>query len=207
MNHNRIRSTLSILAVSASLAVLGGCASNQPHKNGEPAPFQLNKKIRESISGDKIKQTHLTSLNLKLNVPDHIFMQKQAIGEIPVITAADKQEALLTAKAQIKVIEEGMRSKFEKKAMQYGVTTTEMSGDILSVDVVSVYSFCESDKGCKTRLNLQVKITDVTGKDTWRYDGGVEQMAPKDGINPGLFDEFADTLLEAMKKDGVVGKF
>ena len=79
-----------------------------------------------------------------------------------------------------------------------------MAGDVIHVDVASIYSFCEAYKGCKTRLNLRVRLTDVEGKVRWKYDGAIEQTAPKEQINQPLFDTFADTLLEAMKKDGIL---
>ena len=128
------------------------------------------------------------------------------MGEIPIITNTDKREALLTARAQMQVLDKGLRTQFEKKALQYGVTVSDMSADIIHVDVVSIYSFCEAYKGCKTRLNLQVKVTDVTDKMVWRYEGAVEQSEPKQEVNQPLFDTFADTLLEAMHKENLIEK-
>ena len=153
---------------------------------------------------EKGPQIHITHVRLALKMPATIVMQKQAIGEIPIITKTDKREALLSTRAQMAVLDRGLRTQFEKKAVQYGVTISEMAGDVIHVDVASIYSFCEAYKGCKTRLNLRVRLTDVEGKVRWKYDGAIEQTAPKEQINQPLFDTFADTLLEAMKKDGVL---
>lgn len=159
---------------------------------------------RNTWGAEKGPQIHITHVRLAMRMPATIVMQKQALGEIPVITKTDKREALLTAKSQMALLEQGLRAQFEKKAIQYGVTISEMAGDVIHVQVASIYSFCEAYKGCKTRLNIQVHLTDIEGKIRWRYDGAIEQRTPKEQVNQPLFDDFADTLLEAMKKDGMV---
>lgn len=213
MKTNRIHSVLSIFAIAA-VTLLSGCAGN-------PLTGQTQSGVKEvgttsSVEGffnyarntwgkEKPYQMHLTSVQLKMNLPATIVMQKQALGEVPIITNTDKREALLTARAQMQVLDRGLRTQFEKKARQYGVTISEMSADIVHVDVASIYSFCEAYKGCKTRLNLQVKVTDIGDKVVWSYEGAVEQNEPKEQVNQPLFDMFADTLLEAMQKDGLIG--
>lgn len=214
MKNNRIRSALALMTTAATV-LLVGCASN---------PFNgvTQEGVREvgntsSLTGfynyakntwgrENPARLHLTQVRLKMNLPATIVMQKQATGAIPIITNTDKREALLTARAQMQVLDTGLRSQFEKKASQYGVTISDMSADVVHVDVVSIYSFCEAYKGCKTRLNLQVKITDIGDKVIWRYEGAVEQTQPKEEVNQPLFDAFADTLLEAMHKEKIIGK-
>lgn len=206
--------TIFSLAALAGALFLTGCASNP--LNGEMGGVRevgntssltgFFNYARNTWGREKPQQIHLTRVQLKMNLPATIVMQKQAMGEIPIITNTDKREALLTARAQMQVLDKGLRTQFEKKALQYGVTVSDMSADIIHVDVVSIYSFCEAYKGCKTRLNLQVKVTDVTDKMVWRYEGAVEQSEPKQEVNQPLFDTFADTLLEAMHKENLIGK-
>lgn len=208
------RTTFALLATVSAL-LLSGCASN-------PITGETQGGVREvgntsSIAGfynyarntwgrEKPQQLHLTRVKLKMNLPATIVMQKQAMGEVPIITNTDKREALLTARAQMAVLDQGLRTQFEKKAQQYDVTISDMSADVVHVDVVSIYSFCEAYKGCKTRLNLQVKLTDIGDKVVWRYEGAVEQTQPKEEVNQPLFDAFADTLLDAMQKADLIGR-
>ena len=194
------------------LAALTGCAGNPltgdahgVREVGNTSSLRgFHDYARSTCGVEKGPQIHITHVRLALNMPATIVMQKQATGEIPIITKTDKREALLSARAQMAVLDRGLRTQFEKKAIQYGVTISEMAGDVIHVDVASIYSFCEAYKGCKTRLNLRVRLTDVEGKVRWKYDGAIEQTAPKEQINQPLFDTFADTLLEAMKKDGIL---
>ena len=212
MKNNRTRSALCLAAVSALF--ITGCASNpltgvsqdgvQEVGNTSSVQGFVNY-ARNTWGAEKPLQMHLTRVQLKMNMPATIVMQKQATGEVPIITNTDKREALLTARAQMQVLDQGLRTQFEKKALQYGVTIADMSADVVHVDVVSIYSFCEAYKGCKTRLNLQVKITDISDRVVWSYQGAVEQTQPKEQVNQPLFDTFADTLLDAMSKAHVIG--
>lgn len=212
MKNNCIRTALS-LATLVSALLMVGCASNPI--NGASLGIQevgksssltgLFNHARNTWGAEKPLQVHLTRVQLKMNLPATIVIQKQATGEIPIITNTDKREALLTARAQMQVLDQGLRAHFEKKARQYGVTISDMSADIVHVDVMSIYSFCEAYKGCKTRLNVQVKITDINEKIVWRYEGAIEQTQPKEEVNQPLFDAFADMLLEAMKNAHIIG--
>lgn len=213
MKNNRLRSAVC-LAAAVSTIFITGCASNP--LTGESSGVRevgntssiagFFNYARNTWGAEKPQQMHLTRVQLKMNLPATIVMQKQATGEIPIITNTDKREALLTARAQMQVLDQGLRTQFEKKARQYGVTISDMSADIVHVDVESIFSFCEAYKGCKTRLNLQVKITDISDKVVWRYQGAIEQTQPKEQVNQPLFDAFADTLLEAMNKAHIIGK-
>lgn len=213
MKNTRIRSALALMTTAATV-LLVGCASNPFNGVTQEGVREIGNTssltgfynyARNTWGKEKPAQLHLTQVRLKMNLPATIVMQKQATGEIPIITNTDKREALLTARAQMQVLDNGLRTQFEKKALQYGVTISDMSADIVHVDVVSIYSFCEAYKGCKTRLNLQVKITDIGDKVVWRYEGAVEQTEPKEEVNQPLFDAFADTLLEAMHKEKIIG--
>lgn len=214
MKNNCIRTALSLATIVSTLLMVG-CASN-PINGVAPSGVQEVGKsssltgffnhVRNTWGAEKPLQMHLTRVQLKMNLPATIVIQKQATGEVPIITNTDKREALLTARAQMQVLDQGLRAHFEKKALQYGVTISDMSADIVHVDVMSIYSFCEAYKGCKTRLNVQVKITDISDKMVWRYEGAIEQTQPKEEINQPLFDAFADTLLEAMKNARIIGK-
>ena len=212
MKNNRLRSAFC-LAAAASAFFITGCASNPlTGESGGVREVGNTSSVagffnyaRNTWGAEKPQQMHLTRVQLKMNLPATIVMQKQATGEIPIITNTDKREALLTARAQMQVLDQGLRTQFEKKARQYGVTISDMSADIVHVDVESIFSFCEAYKGCKTRLNLHVKITDISDKVVWRYQGAIEQTQPKEQVNQPLFDAFADTLLEAMNKAHIIG--
>ncbi len=208
--------TLRLIPLIAVLA-LAGCSNIMPVN---PITGQNKNGVKEigttsSIAGfvdyakntwgkEKPSQIYLTRVALKMNMPSHIVIQKQALGATPVVTQGDKREALLTAMSQMRVLEDGLRSKFEDKAKAYGVTISSMSADVIHVDVKSIHSFCEAYKGCKTRLGVQVRVTNVEGREVWRYEGAVEQSQPKEVVNAHLFDSFADTLLNAMELDGLI---
>lgn len=214
MKNNRTFSAFFGVAIMTTLFI-AGCAGN-------PITGETRNGVRDvgntsSLTGffnyarntwgvEKPQQVHLTRVQLKMTMPATIVMQKQATGEVPIITNTDKREALLTARAQMQVLDKGLRTQFEKKALQYGVTISDMSADVVHVDVVSIYSFCEAYKGCKTRLNLNVELTDISDKVVWRYTGAIEQTQPKEEVNQPLFDTFADTLLESMNKARIIGK-
>lgn len=214
MKNNCIRTVLS-LAAAVSALLMAGCANNPINGVSSSGVREVGasssiaglfNQARNTLGIEKPLQMHLTRVQLKMNLPATIVIQKQATGEVPIITNTDKREALLTARAQMQVLNQGLRAHFEKKALQYGVIVSDMSADIVHVDVMSIYSFCEAYKGCKTRLNVQVKITDISDKMVWRYEGAIEQTQPKEEVNQPLFDAFADTLLEAMKNAHIIGQ-
>jgi hypothetical protein len=184
-----------------SALLLTGCANIA---NPVESTKQWYSNLKVSLDKPRLEKLHITNIQFKLHLPNQIVMQKQAYGATPIITNKDKREAALAAKAQLALLDQGLRTKFQQKAEQHGLTISTMAADVLHAHVESIYSFCQVGKGCKTRLNLNMNITNIENKVVWSYSTAIEQNTPRAVVNEPMFDNFADMLLEAMRLDGLV---
>lgn len=205
-----MRNLITSLAIAASGFMLSGCASFSSTDGSPNTVVQTTNqwwtKLKMSVAPKELRELFITSVQFKLTMPSAIIMQKQAYDATPIITKSDKRNALLTAKAQMMLLDEGLRTRFTQKASAYGITVSPMAADVIMANVESIYSFCEAGKGCKTRLNISVKVSNLENKVVWSYTGSIEQQTPKQTVNEPMFDQFADTMLQAMQMDGLLKK-
>jgi len=109
------------------------------------------------------------------------------------------------ARAQFdQVFQDGFKDKFPAQAASYGLTVADTAQTELRVTLGNQKTQC-SLYGCASRFDMQGDLVDSSGKSVWHFTTEIGQSSIFAEIPP-LFDKFSTEVLNAMKKDGVIGK-
>jgi hypothetical protein len=101
------------------------------------------------------------------------------------------------------VFSAGFRDRFPELAARQGLTVSPGAAAQLIVVVLSQDTACYI--GCQSKIRLGGRVFDAAGKPVWQFDTTVGQATRFSQISSEIFDAFANELLAAMRKDGVIG--
>jgi len=129
-------------------------------------------------------------------------------GLISIAASASIEQRAHAAGAQnrilfVKTFTEGFKDKLPTSALKYGLTISETAQTEFRVAVTDESTTC-SLYGCASRFSLQGDLLDESGKSFWHFETKIGQSTIFAKI-PELFDVFTNEVLNAMKKDGVIG--
>lgn len=101
------------------------------------------------------------------------------------------------------IFTDGFRNKFPTAAANYGLTVSETAPVEFRVTVGDQKTQC-SLYGCVSRFTMEGDLLDPSGKSLWHFTTEIGQSSIFAEMPP-LFDKFITEVLNAMKKDGVIG--
>jgi hypothetical protein len=145
-------------------------------------------------------------------VPNVTVSEVRVVFEPPPLPAADISASLANRKAveatrqfQQSLVA-GFRDRFPGFAAKYGLTVTAGSPHLLNLKTVALSTRCTLS--CWTRVTLAVRLSDLSAsrKQLWTFDTKVGDAVGADGVPERVFDLLADEILQAMKKDGLIGR-
>jgi hypothetical protein len=144
--------------------------------------------------------------------PNVMMSEVQVVFDPRPMPVADKSAFLPNRKAVEasrkfqQVLIEGFGDRFPELAAKYGLTVTAGSPYLLNFKVVAQSTECRLS--CWTRVTLAAVLFDLSAsrKQLWRFDTRVGEAVGADSIPERTFDLLADEILQAMKKDGLIGR-
>lgn len=184
---NKFVSWCSVIVCS----LLFGCASvKSASSSGQVAPS---------------KQIHSVTVVYNPTLPNQYSVHKQARGYKPVITDADRVVVSNNTRSISRVVSEGLKNRFPAMAAQYGLQVVGASDGIpkLVVSIVSSRLACSS-MGCQTLVWFKGDLSVGSEENFWNFRSEFGQPIVNAEISNDLFDAFAKSLLDSMKKDSVI---
>jgi hypothetical protein len=98
---------------------------------------------------------------------------------------------------------DGFKDKFPATAANYGLTVSDTAPTELRITVGDQTTICGL-AGCVSNFAMTGDLLDAAGKSLWHFETELGQSTIFAKI-PELYDRFAVEVLNAMKKDGVIG--
>jgi hypothetical protein len=98
----------------------------------------------------------------------------------------------------------GFAQRFAQHAIPYGVSLSPAAPNILRLKIAEITVHCSGN--CVTRAQLGGNLYGPDGRPMWVFNSNVGQATIFSSVSDDMFDALARELLEAMKKDGVIGK-
>jgi len=163
------------------------------------------KSLKTSKDVDVIQKIRMIQVAYDPTLPHQIYIQKEGRGYRPTITTADKMVAYNNSLALSRIFNEGFSHRFSGIAAKYQVEVVK-SADApkLKISISSLRMAC-SPMGCQSLFTLQGELFSQADIRLWNFSSEVGQPVVNADISGELFDSFAKELLDAMKKDGIVG--
>jgi hypothetical protein len=96
----------------------------------------------------------------------------------------------------------GFRDRFPAMAAKYGLTVSAIAPARLIVQITGTKTTCTAK--CVTRVDLSANLVDGANKPLWHFQTSPGQSSIFAKIDAELFDVVARTLLDSMKKDGII---
>jgi len=116
------------------------------------------------------------------------------------INAQRSRDAVVQFEA---VFSDGFRNRFPRLAAAYGLQISPTAPDKLRLRVTEVKTYCTLS--CVTRVMLAGDLLNAGGAVVWQFATKPGQATIFAAIDGELFDKAARELLDAMKKDGLIG--
>lgn len=96
----------------------------------------------------------------------------------------------------------GFREQFPAMAQRYGLTVSPTAPAELKLQVIQVRSTCTGR--CQSRATLAARLYDAGRALIWQFEITAGQANTRARMDEAMFEAFANELLVAMKKDGVI---
>jgi hypothetical protein len=116
----------------------------------------------------------------------------------------DKRTALQASQQFQQVFTAGFRDRFPALAAKYGLTVAPDADVQLGFRIVEQSTSCAGK--CVTKVTMGALLLDASRKPLWRFDTRVGQATVFASISNEMFDALAEEVLQAMKKDGIIGQ-